>query len=73
MRIHCMVTVPHKMVGLERMSDYRGVGLQRFHCMLYRACRTHTQQAQNICLPTLYTQLKSVEYPTGLSSPVKPL
>ena len=27
-----MVTAPHKMVGLERMSDYRGVGLQRFHC-----------------------------------------
>ena len=24
--IYCnMVTVPHKMVGLERMSDYRGV------------------------------------------------
>ena len=29
----CMVTVPHIMVGLERMSDYRGVGLTRFHCM----------------------------------------
>ena len=27
-----MVTVPHNMVGLERMLDYRGVGLQRFHC-----------------------------------------
>ena len=26
-----MATVPHKMVGLERMSDYRGVGIQRFH------------------------------------------
>ena len=25
------MTVPHKMVGLERMSDYRGVGLQRFY------------------------------------------
>ena len=23
----CMVTVPHIMVGLERMLDYRGVGL----------------------------------------------
>ena len=30
----CMVTVPHIMVGLERMSDYRGVGLVRFHCIL---------------------------------------
>ena len=29
----CMVTVPHIMVGLERMLDYRGVGLVRFHCM----------------------------------------
>ena len=27
----CMVTVPHIMVGLERMLDYRGVGLERFH------------------------------------------
>ena len=28
----CMVTVPHIMVGLERMLDYRGVRLARFHC-----------------------------------------
>ena len=28
-----MVTVPHIMVGLERMLDYRGVGLARFHCI----------------------------------------
>ena len=27
-----VVTVPHNMVGLERMSDYRGVGLERFNC-----------------------------------------
>ena len=27
-----MVTVTHIMVGLERMLDYRGVGLERFHC-----------------------------------------
>ena len=26
----CMVTVPHIMVGLERMLEYRGVGLVRF-------------------------------------------
>ena len=31
----CMVTVPHIMVGLERMLDYRGVGLERFHCSKY--------------------------------------
>ena len=30
-----MVTVPHIMVGLERMLDYRGVGLERFHCITY--------------------------------------
>ena len=28
----CMVTVPYVMVALERMLDYRGVGLERFHC-----------------------------------------
>ena len=27
-----MVTVPGIMVRLERMLDYRGVGLERFHC-----------------------------------------
>ena len=27
------MTVPHKMVELERMSDYRGVGVKRFHCI----------------------------------------
>ena len=30
----CMVTLPHIMGGLERMLDYRGVGLTRFHCMV---------------------------------------
>ena len=29
----CMVNVPHIMVGLEKMLDYRGVGLVRFHCI----------------------------------------
>ena len=28
-----MVTVPHIMVRLERMLDYRGVGLERLHCI----------------------------------------
>ena len=27
-----MVTVPHIMVRLERMLDYRGVGSEKFHC-----------------------------------------
>ena len=34
----CMVTVPHIVVGLERMLDYRGVGLARFHCMYICTC-----------------------------------
>ena len=29
----CIVIVPHIMVGSERMLDYRGAGLARFHCM----------------------------------------
>ena len=29
----CMVTVPHIMVGLERMLDYTGVRLARFRCI----------------------------------------
>ena len=27
-----MVIVPRIMIGLERMLDYRGVSLERFHC-----------------------------------------
>ena len=34
----CMVTVPHIMVRLERMLDYRGVRLARFHCMYACVC-----------------------------------
>ena len=33
--MYSMVNVPHIMVGLERMFDYRGVGLARFHCMYF--------------------------------------
>ena len=33
----CMVTVPHIMVGLETMLDYRGIGLAKFHCNLMLA------------------------------------
>ena len=32
----CIVTVPHIMIGLERMLDYRGVGLARFRCTYIR-------------------------------------
>ena len=34
----CMMTVPHIMIGLERMLDYRGVGLARFHCICMYIC-----------------------------------
>ena len=30
----CMVTVPYIMVGSQRMLDYRGVRLARFHCII---------------------------------------
>ena len=33
----CMVTVPHIMVRLVRMLDYRGVRLARFHCIPFEA------------------------------------
>ena len=45
----CMVTVPHIMVGLERMLDYRGVGLARFHCMHLTLCRLYTMWAIYVC------------------------
>ena len=38
----CMVTVLHIMVGLERMLDYRGVGLERFHCTCKTVCTGNT-------------------------------
>ena len=34
----CMVTVPHIMVRLKRMLDYRGVGLARYHCIMSLIC-----------------------------------
>ena len=36
-----MVTVPHIMVGLERMLDYRGVGLERFTVYLCTSARLY--------------------------------
>ena len=46
----CMVTVhvPHIMVGLERMLDYGGVGLARFHCT------THCMYIHCMCEPSTY-------------------
>ena len=39
LRMYCIVTVLHIMVGSERMLDYRGVGLARFHCTLSQLSR----------------------------------
>ena len=61
-----MVDVPHKMVGLERMLDYRCVGLERFHCtmlhctMLFKLKMwdvlefSRCTQGTNLCLKGLY-------------------
>ena len=38
-----MVTVPHIMVRIESMLDYRGVGLVRFHCT-YVSMHMHTHK-----------------------------
>ena len=45
-----MVDVPHKMVGLERMLDSRGVRLERFHCISSTLC---SQIGEND-VPTVY-------------------
>ena len=44
----CMVTVPHIMVRLERMLDYRGVGLERFHCIYVLKELAHTWYESSI-------------------------
>ena len=50
-----MVTVPHIMVGLERMLDYRGVELARFHCTShpYTANGNVTTKQPNISLTSV--------------------
>ena len=49
----CMATVPHIMVGLERMLDYRGVGLVRFHCSRYSNI-THSSSTWLLALSYIY-------------------
>ena len=43
----CMVTVPHITVRLERMLDYRGVILERFHCA-YTLCAVYINQVVEV-------------------------
>ena len=45
----CMVTAPHIMARLERMLDYRGVGLARFHCIRARSTKC-------MCSPTKHSR-----------------
>ena len=49
-----MVTIPCKMVGLERMLDYRGVGLQRFNCTLTDTRRQIDRHTYTYCMYHLY-------------------
>ena len=51
----CMVTVPHIMIGLERMLDYRGVGLVRFHCIHTCSCSISTFQCVYLSVGKLTT------------------
>ena len=50
----CMVTVPHIMVGLERMLDYRGVRLARFHCKYIRIQHRMLQHSFHVCTYVQY-------------------
>ena len=66
-----MVTVPHIMVGLERMLDYRGVGLERFHCncesmgRLY-VCITQETQEKGSRNPYFLTEVPAISAHTWL-------
>ena len=65
----CMVTVPHIMVGLERMLDYRGVGLARFrtyneHTYVYVCCMLQGQ----IKLPSLQIRICATYLHTSYAS-----
>ena len=48
-----MEIVPYKMVGLERMLDYRGVGLERFTehiCVVFTNLLKQSKMASNTTL-----------------------
>ena len=49
----CMVTVPHIMVGLERMLDYRGVGLERFHRTGIHHTGLYVAHLSKMAVPTI--------------------
>ena len=58
-----MVTVPHKMVGSERMLDNGSVGLHRFYCIisdcvctLYAYVPIHRDTTYYIYVYTIYQE-----------------
>ena len=58
----CMVTVPHIMVGLERMLDYRGVGLARFTvvCLLMYCWDIQYKYTSTChCIPCTYSCIQT--------------
>ena len=54
----CMVTVPHVMVRLERMLDYRGFKLARFHCntMCMHFLEINMHMCMYVCTYSTYIQ-----------------
>ena len=69
-----MVTVPHTMVGLERMLDYRGVGLERFHCTSCPGVLQHTKAGYNYYILYIYfhTKILLEIYNTSFNVPTIP-
>ena len=49
-----MVTAPRETVGLERMSHYRGVGLERFTDTIYVCLLTFSLWRSNWCINHLW-------------------
>ena len=55
-----MVTVPHIMVGLERMLDYRGVRLLSVEMIMQYRCNIHEMwviERVNRCTGGVYTSV----------------
>ena len=57
----CMATLPHIMVGLERMLDYRGVGLARFHC-IHECMDLHMYVCCIICEISVFACIRTYVY-----------
>ena len=60
----CMVTVPHMMVGLERMLEYRGVGLARFHFIQWSPLKSHLDHIRRVYIYAY--KLQTLRFATSL-------